>query len=203
MDYRFLASSTIYKRISRLRLEDNGVDLVLSGHSHSYERSYLLNGHYGPSNTFDIDEHTVGLNGRGSGRFNENGPYQKYPIGSNTGRGTVYITAGSSGKKSGGPLNHNAMYYSVNELGSCVLEINEDILQLKFLRETGIVEDYFTITKATSCSDELTLQNDISTNIYNADLNILSEGTVQSSEFDSNFSVEAGARFSAYIEGCE
>ena len=28
-------------------LEAGGVDLVLSGHSHSYERSYLLDGHYG------------------------------------------------------------------------------------------------------------------------------------------------------------
>src|SRR5437867_4787164 len=28
-------------------LESYGVDLVLSGHSHSYDRSYLLNGHYG------------------------------------------------------------------------------------------------------------------------------------------------------------
>src|SRR5206468_4305489 len=27
-------------------LEAGGVDLVLCGHSHSYERSYLLNGHY-------------------------------------------------------------------------------------------------------------------------------------------------------------
>src|SRR5438093_2693167 len=32
-------------------LESHGVDLVLSGHSHSYERSYLLNGHYGSSST--------------------------------------------------------------------------------------------------------------------------------------------------------
>jgi hypothetical protein len=28
-------------------LERYGVDLVLSGHSHNYERSYLLDGHYG------------------------------------------------------------------------------------------------------------------------------------------------------------
>ena len=30
-----------------LYLEQYGVDLVLSGHSHSYERSYLVDGHYG------------------------------------------------------------------------------------------------------------------------------------------------------------
>ena len=28
-------------------LEADGVDLVLTGHSHSYERSFLLDGHYG------------------------------------------------------------------------------------------------------------------------------------------------------------
>ncbi|NNF22708.1 MAG: metallophosphoesterase family protein, partial [Saprospiraceae bacterium] len=31
--------------------EAHGVDLVLSGHSHSYERTFLLNGHYGYSNS--------------------------------------------------------------------------------------------------------------------------------------------------------
>jgi len=195
-------------------LEENGVDLVLSGHSHSYERSYFLNGHYGLSNTFDIDVHTVGVNGSGSGRFNGNGPYQKYDSGPNAGDGTVYITAGSSGKKSGGPLNHNAMYYSVNEVGSCVLEINEDTLQIKFLRETGAIEDYFTITKPATCTNELDLQNNIPSNIYNADLNIFSDGIIQNIEnvhfragerirLNSNFSAKAGSRFSAYIEGCQ
>ena len=33
-------------------LEAGGVDLVLAGHSHSYERSYLIDGHYGTSATF-------------------------------------------------------------------------------------------------------------------------------------------------------
>jgi hypothetical protein len=33
-------------------LEAAGVDLVLCGHSHSYERSYLIDGHYGTSSTF-------------------------------------------------------------------------------------------------------------------------------------------------------
>ena len=32
-------------------LEDAGADLVLTGHSHTYERSYLLRGHYGHSRT--------------------------------------------------------------------------------------------------------------------------------------------------------
>src|SRR5262249_49559418 len=38
-------------------LENYGVDLVLSGHSHSYERSFLIDGHYGKSSTFDPNVH--------------------------------------------------------------------------------------------------------------------------------------------------
>ena len=34
-------------------LESYGVDLVLCGHSHSYERSSLINGHYGVSSTWN------------------------------------------------------------------------------------------------------------------------------------------------------
>ena len=34
-------------------LEQGGVDLVLAGHSHCYERSYLLDQHYGNSSTFN------------------------------------------------------------------------------------------------------------------------------------------------------
>jgi len=33
-------------------LESYGVDLVLSGHSHAYERSYFMKNHYGTSGTF-------------------------------------------------------------------------------------------------------------------------------------------------------
>ncbi len=34
-------------------LEEHGVDLVLSGHSHAYERSKFIDGHYGSSGTFN------------------------------------------------------------------------------------------------------------------------------------------------------
>ncbi|MGY0036157.1 purple acid phosphatase family protein [Pedobacter sp. NJ-S-72] len=34
-------------------IEREGVDLVLNGHSHDYERSRMMKGHYGPANTFD------------------------------------------------------------------------------------------------------------------------------------------------------
>lgn len=128
-------------------LEDNGVDLVLCGHSHSYERSYFLNGHTGFSFTFDSAQHVVGTNGYGDGQIGGDGAYQKDLVGRTANQGAVYITAGSSGKKSGGTLDHPAMFKSLNELGSCVVEINGYQLDMKFIRETGQVDDYFTIIK--------------------------------------------------------
>jgi hypothetical protein len=39
------------------------------------------------------------------------------------------------------------MYYSVSEPGSVVLDIDGPRLDARFLRETGVIEDYFTILK--------------------------------------------------------
>ena len=138
-------------------LEGNGVDLILSGHSHSYERSYYLNGHYGNANTFDSNLHTVGDSGDGNGKIDGTGAYRRAINGSGEGEGAVYITTGSAGKTTSAPLNHQAMFYSVPDLGSCVLEISTDTLNIKFLRETGSIDDYFTITK---CKGLETVEND-------------------------------------------
>jgi len=135
-------------------MEANGVDLILNGHSHSYERSYFLNGHYGFANTFNPDEilnggHTVGPNGKGDGKTDSNGAYQKT---SGAAEGAVYITTGSAGKISGGDLDHQAMSVSLNQLGSCVMEVEDDgrggqNLTVKFMRDTDGIDDYFTINK--------------------------------------------------------
>ncbi|MRI02221.1 T9SS type A sorting domain-containing protein [Kriegella sp. EG-1] len=135
-------------------MENNGVDLILNGHSHSYERSYFLNGHYGFSNTFNPNEiknggHTVGISGKGDGKTDGDGIYQKT---NEATAGAVYITTGSAGKTSGGDLNHKAMSVSLNELGSCVMEVEDDgqggqNLTVKFIRENDEVDDYFTINK--------------------------------------------------------
>ena len=132
-------------------LEENGVDLVLSGHSHSYERSYFLNGHYDKSETFNMNTHTVGTNGNLSGKADtSDGAYTKTNAQNS---GAVYITTGSAGKISGGSLDHNAMFASLNELGSCVLEIESDggtgqNLNIKFINDAGTISDYFTINKS-------------------------------------------------------
>ncbi len=133
-------------------LESYGVDLVLSGHSHAYERTYLLNGHYGLSGTFNLLTHTVGVTGSGSGQIFNDGAYYKADIGPQSGKGAVYITTGSSGQIQAAPLGHPAMYYDAISLGSCVLKINADTLSVIFLRQTGAIDDQFTIIKNPDCN---------------------------------------------------
>jgi acid phosphatase type 7 len=122
-------------------LEDGGVDLVLSGHSHSYERSFLIDGHYDVSSTFSASHVVDG----GSGR--DATPYRK-PEGLASHAGAVYTVAGSSGQISGGQLNHPAMCISLNVLGSVVLDFQTNRLDLSFLDSTGVVRDYFAILKS-------------------------------------------------------
>ena len=126
-------------------LEEAGVDLVLAGHSHAYERSYLIDGHYGTSSTFTNAMKKDG----GSGRPDASGAYTKPTLGPGTHEGAVYAVAGSSGQISGGLLNHPAMFISLNNLGSMVLDVNGNTLDAKFLRENGEVWDYFRIVKGT------------------------------------------------------
>ena len=123
--------------------EAGGVDLVLSGHSHSYERSFLLDGHYGKLITL-----TAAMKkNAGDGRVRGNGPYLKGTGGPAAHEGTVYVVAGSSGQTSGGKLNHPAMFISVNTLGSLTLDINLHRLDATFIDDKGAIRDTFTIVK--------------------------------------------------------
>src|SRR5437773_3797455 len=137
-------------------LESYGVDLVLGGHSHSYERSYLLDGHYGSSSTLTSSM----IKDSGNGREDGNGAYEK-PVALTPHKGAVYTVAGSSGHTSGGSLNHPAMYISLNVLGSLVLDIDGSRLDAKFLNSSGSVKDYFTIKKDLGTSTfDFSLTND-------------------------------------------
>ncbi len=143
-------NSDIEPRLMEMRnnalpiLESYGVDLVLSGHSHSYERSMLINGHYGLSTT--ITEAMI-LN-KGSGRADTaDGAYTKKSRIWQANQGAVYAVAGSSGKVSGGSLDHPAMYISLNMLGSMVIDVNDTQLNAIFLDSKAMIRDYFTINK--------------------------------------------------------
>ena len=124
-------------------LEQYGVDLVLSGHSHSYERSYLVDGHYGASSTFTeamkVDP--------GDGSETGGGAYQKPEIVNAPHAGAVYAVAGSSGKTSSGSLDHPVMVVSMSVLGSMILDINGNRLDAKFLDNNENVLDDFTVLK--------------------------------------------------------
>ncbi len=130
-------------------LEAAGVDLVLSGHSHSYERSFLLNGHYLTSNTLTPE---MILDG-GDGRENSDGAYVKASQGLAGNEGTVYIVAGSSGKTSAGPLNHPVMFRSIRRLGSVVLDVEGHRMDIRFLNNVGVGDDWLTLYKGEPESD--------------------------------------------------
>src|SRR2546427_248355 len=121
-------------------LESYGVDLVLSGHSHAYERSYLLDGHYGSSSTLTSSM----IKDSGDGREDGSGAYEK-PVAQTAHKGAVYTVAGRSGQTSGGALNPPAMYISLNVLGSLVLDVNSNRLAVKCLKSSVSTQAHFTI----------------------------------------------------------
>lgn len=120
-------------------LEAAGVDLVLSGHSHVYERSYLLDCHYGSSDSLSPSM----ILDKGMG--NEP-PYHK-PAGLTPHAGAVYSVVGSSAYADKGPLNHPVMAVAKRELGSLLLDINGNTLTGRFITPKGEVMDTYRIVK--------------------------------------------------------
>ena len=125
-------------------LENWGVDMVLGGHSHSYERSYLIDGHYGDSLSLDPVANVLNP---GDGSETGDGVYEKPDIIAAMREGAVYAVAGSSGKVSGGSLDHPAMFVSLSSLGSMILDVSGNRMDVVFLDETGTVADEFSIAK--------------------------------------------------------
>ena len=124
-------------------LERYGVDLVLTGHSHAYERSYLIDGHYGYSVTFT----DAMKKSPGDGSATGDGAYLKPATVGAPRAGAVYVVAGTAGYVKGGPFNHPAMAVSIETLGSMVLDVNGSRLDAMFLDSTGTIRDDFTILK--------------------------------------------------------
>jgi hypothetical protein len=118
-------------------LESYHVDLVLSGHSHNNERSYLMKGHYGSSSTF-----TPAMKvSPATNDFIKTPPFD----------GTVYAVCGTSGgngdtTQPGYPMQ--CMFFNnLENACSLVIDVNGDLLACKYLASTGVVVDQFTITK--------------------------------------------------------
>lgn len=131
-------------------LEQHGTDLVLTGHSHNYERSKFVQGHYGYSNSYsdaafalDIDSGDISA---GAQAYTKAHPAVAHG-------GTVYAVAGTSAAAEGGPMNHPVMYQSFSKLGSMIIDIDNLALSAKFIDDKGEVQDAFTIQKLNTSLD--------------------------------------------------
>ncbi len=120
-------------------LEAHGVDLVLTGHSHGYERSFLIDGHYGTTDTFDP---ATMLKQGGDGDPNGDGAYNKAP---GPHRGTVYVVSGTGSRFEGTITPWPALAVGLNELGSLAIDVAGRELDVRMIRPDATVADHFRI----------------------------------------------------------
>lgn len=128
-------------------LERYQVDLVLCGHSHVYERSRMMKGHFGPSASFDAAKHNLS---NSSGIYAGNKPDAPYIKKNGSADGTVYVVSGSSSYvgKSYYDFPHKAMYYSNDTTaGAAILEVRGNRLDFKWICTDGVIRDQFTMMK--------------------------------------------------------
>jgi hypothetical protein len=139
-------------------LENAGVDLIINGHSHDYERSYLIKGHYGLEATFSAASHAMSTS---SAKYTSNATCPYVYNSSPANHGTVYVVAGSTGAsgntQAGYP--HNAFPYSVNDGGFFYFEVDDNRLDAKFIRRDGTTFDNFTIMKNVNTITNYTISN--------------------------------------------
>ena len=118
-------------------LEAHGVHLVLAGHSHIYERSYLLHGAYDTPTT--ADGFIVDM---GDGRLDGDGAYDM------NGTGTLYIVAGHGGTGvSRDEPTHPVFFFDEVENGSVLLDVDGGTLTFRNIRYDGVETDYGTLVQ--------------------------------------------------------
>jgi hypothetical protein len=138
-------------------LQRYGVDLVMCGHSHDYERSYLLKDYFTNEASFNVGSHAVN---NSSGKYNGSANSCPYNLANGqVNHGVVYVVSGSSGASGGvqSGYPHNAMPWSFNDGGMLQLEIEGNRLDAKFIRRDQVIADQFTIMKDVSKTTNLTL----------------------------------------------
>ena len=122
-------------------LEAGGVDLVLTGHSHIYERSMLIDGAYQTPTTADgvvLDD--------GDGNPNGDGPYRKSK-GLHAHQGTVQVVTGNGGAKVSRLGTSPVMKQVIVEYGSTILDVDGDTLTGVMVNRSGESSDLFSIVK--------------------------------------------------------
>jgi hypothetical protein len=120
-------------------LEAHGVDLVLTGHSHGYERSFLIDSHYGTTDTFDP---ATMLKRGGDGDPAGDGAYTKVP---GAHQGTVYVVSGNSSRFEGTITPWPALAFGSSELGSLAIDVDRRQLDVRMIRPDATVADHFRI----------------------------------------------------------
>lgn len=106
-------------------LEKAGVDLVLCGHSHVGERSFLLNNNKIINNDLSF-----------------------YPKNGIDDIGTVYVVAGAGGKNESLDGQHQLMAFKQGKVpGFEIVYVNKDTLRGKYMKSNGSIVDIFTMTK--------------------------------------------------------
>lgn len=125
--------------------EKAGVDLVIAGHSHVYERSDLIHCHYGLSNTFAPS--MVMDTGKQEAQVLS---YHKAASFANGYTGTMYMVLGSSGEGNKRNIIHPALPYASAKAGSVVMDIDAETLTSRYITADGSVEDEFRIVKTQS-----------------------------------------------------
>ncbi|GAB3022494.1 metallophosphoesterase [Spirosoma pulveris] len=136
-------------------LERYGVDLVLNGHSHGYERTYRIKNLRGLANTFNK---AINIAETTTGRYD--GSPNSCPI-LTKGQGTVYIVNGSGGQLGGQSVDfpHPATVYNNTTLGgSMLLDITDNRLDAQLVMADGSVQDKFTIMKNVNTTASLTAE---------------------------------------------
>ena len=129
--------------------------MIINGHSHDYERSYLLKSYYKAAAAnpnlsevdFNASLHTAS---QSSAKYDNTASSCPYTY--NSGKfnhGTVYVVAGSSGADGGvqSGYPHNAFPFSQDDGGMLYFEIDNNRLDAKFIRRDGNIADKFTILK--------------------------------------------------------
>jgi Icc-related predicted phosphoesterase len=142
-----------------------GVDMVVSGHSHTYERSYPLHDQYGPVSDyvanpsayrFADDTGPGSYDGSANSCFYKNTSEKKK-------QGTVYVVTGSSGAfNSPGFGPHPVTVFNQRtDGGSFYMEVEDNRLDAKLILAVPsypyVISDQFTIMKDVGLTKSLTV----------------------------------------------
>lgn len=122
-------------------LEAHGVDLVLTGHSHIYERSMLIDGAYATPTVADgvvLDD--------GDGHVHGDGAYHK-SAGRHAHEGVAQLVIGHGGTNLGRKGAMPIMKRAQVEHGSMIIDIEGDTLTSRMINSAGETTDTFNIVK--------------------------------------------------------